>query len=110
MDRKKIFLEAFDGELEKDAKIKSLLTTLKALFAGGKKSVAPWLTKGRSAIAKSPTALWYARQPRWARRVGSFGAKTTAAGAAMTLGELPFARRRKVVQILPEPDRMGGYR
>jgi hypothetical protein len=110
VDRKKILIEAFQEELEKDAKVTSVLNTIKALFAGGRKAVTPYLAKGRSAMAKSRAGLWFARQPSWFRRAAGFGGKATAAGAAMTVGELPFARRRKVVQILPERDRMGGYR
>jgi len=110
MSRDRIFFEAFETELEKDAKAKGFLNVIKNLFGQGKKAVTPWLTKGRQAAAKSAPALWLARQPRWVQRFAGFGGKTMAAGAAMTAGELPFSRRRKVVQILPQDEMMGGYR
>jgi hypothetical protein len=51
------------------------------------------------------TTRWAGKHPRLAKFL-TYAAGPTAAGAAMTLGELPFRRRQRIIQILPAPDYM----
>lgn len=108
MNRQRIFFESFEQELEKDAKAKQVFQMLKGLLGEGKALAKPWLAKGKTWAEGTGAAKWFAKQPPWVQRLGRFGGLQTAAGAAMTAGELPFTKRRKIVQVLPQDQFMGG--
>lgn len=117
IDTKDLFWIAFDDELEKKAIAISpflrLLAKGRGLFRGGKawagRTVGPakaWAGKAvgpaKARFAQSTLGKWLGRHPRTSRALG-FTGSASAAGAAMTAGEMPFRRRREIIQLLPEP-------
>ncbi len=117
METKDLFWVAFEDELEKTAISFSpfirLLAKGRKWFRGAKsqvgKAVTPakeWAGKAtapaRARLARSAAGKWMGRHPRTARSL-SFTGTALATGGAWSAGEIPFRKRREIIQILPEP-------
>ena len=87
MNDQELFWGAFEKELEKTAVLSRVLPALKRFLKPGSKAIGAW-TKKHPTIAK----------------LLGYGAAPVAAGAAMTVGEIPFRRRQRIIHVMPTPD------
>ncbi len=108
METKDLFWIAFEDELEKTAiSISPFLRILakgRKLFRGAKSRIGKATAPARARLARSAAGKWMGRHPRTAKAL-SFTGTALATGGAWSVGEVPFRRRREIIQILPEPKR-----
>jgi len=110
MNMREIMVEAFEDELSKDDFEKDAFVgkALGMLFKGSPRM---W-TKGRRMAklfaGKASQYLKGTRGGKWlmgptrGARVARFGGAAAAGGAAFELGAIPFERRKKIIQVLPQ--------